>query len=170
MQGKSWDFIYRASRAGAAGPRSPRAGRFPVPPVLRVPRAIGRRVFLPAFVSRIVCTDCFEYQIKPLCSAVRSSPVRWGSRGGGAGPAEPACSGPPVPLVPAVTCRAVAGPPVPPSARPSAGLSAGSGRDRSMSTLKVYSTSVTGSREVSGGGGRSGPRRGRAGCPGAPLP
>ncbi|XP_065553660.1 SH3 domain-binding glutamic acid-rich-like protein 3 [Lathamus discolor] len=31
---------------------------------------------------------------------------------------------------------------------PSAGLSAGSGRDRSMSTLKVYSTSVTGSREI----------------------
>ncbi|XP_071432988.1 LOW QUALITY PROTEIN: SH3 domain-binding glutamic acid-rich-like protein 3 [Pithys albifrons albifrons] len=31
---------------------------------------------------------------------------------------------------------------------PSAGLSAGSGRDRTMSTLKVYSTSVTGSREI----------------------
>ncbi|KAM9267921.1 LOW QUALITY PROTEIN: SH3 domain-binding glutamic acid-rich-like protein 3 [Morus bassanus] len=31
---------------------------------------------------------------------------------------------------------------------PSAGLSVGSGRDRSMSTLKVYSTSVTGSREI----------------------
>lgn len=49
-------------------------------------------------------------------------------------------------------------PSVPPSRRaepslpPSAGLSAGSGRDRTMSTLKVYSTSVTGSREVSGGG------------------
>ncbi|XP_039941898.1 SH3 domain-binding glutamic acid-rich-like protein 3 [Hirundo rustica] len=31
---------------------------------------------------------------------------------------------------------------------PSAGQSAGSGRDRTMSTLKVYSTSVTGSREI----------------------
>ncbi|XP_050182454.1 LOW QUALITY PROTEIN: SH3 domain-binding glutamic acid-rich-like protein 3 [Myiozetetes cayanensis] len=42
-------------------------------------------------------------------------------------------------------------PPAPPSpsrASPSAGLSAGSGRDRTMSTLKVYSTSVTGSREI----------------------
>ncbi|KAM4758016.1 LOW QUALITY PROTEIN: SH3 domain-binding glutamic acid-rich-like protein 3 [Cyanocitta cristata] len=49
-------------------------------------------------------------------------------------------------------------PPIPPSLPPaeprraslppSAGLSAGSGRDRTMSTLKVYSTSVTGSREI----------------------
>ncbi|XP_058712164.1 LOW QUALITY PROTEIN: SH3 domain-binding glutamic acid-rich-like protein 3 [Poecile atricapillus] len=36
----------------------------------------------------------------------------------------------------------------PPSLPPPAGLSAGSGRDRTMSTLKVYSTSVTGSREI----------------------
>ncbi|KAM6116025.1 SH3 domain-binding glutamic acid-rich-like protein 3 [Phoenicopterus ruber ruber] len=41
-----------------------------------------------------------------------------------------------------------AAPSLPPSEPPSAGLSAGSGRDRSMSTLKVYSTSVTGSREI----------------------
>ncbi|KAM9256141.1 SH3 domain-binding glutamic acid-rich-like protein 3 [Cariama cristata] len=35
-----------------------------------------------------------------------------------------------------------------PPSLPPPGLSAGSGRDRSMSTLKVYSTSVTGSREI----------------------
>ncbi|KAM6399485.1 LOW QUALITY PROTEIN: SH3 domain-binding glutamic acid-rich-like protein 3 [Rhynochetos jubatus] len=40
------------------------------------------------------------------------------------------------------------GRPFPPSEPPSAGPSAGSGRDQSMSTLKVYSTSVTGSREI----------------------
>ncbi|XP_064491362.1 LOW QUALITY PROTEIN: SH3 domain-binding glutamic acid-rich-like protein 3 [Pseudopipra pipra] len=39
-------------------------------------------------------------------------------------------------------------PPSRPAEPPSAGLSAGSGRDRTMSTLKVYSTSVTGSREI----------------------
>lgn len=117
MQSKSWDFLYRAPRAGAAGPRSPRP-TLPVPPCRAVPGsprccaspgAIGRRVFLPAFVSPIVCTDCFEYQIKPLCSTIRICAVR----GPGAGVPEPACPGPPVPLVPAVTCRAVAGPPVP---------------------------------------------------------
>lgn len=54
------------------------------------------------------------------------------------------------------------GRPHPPSEPPSSGLSAGSGRDRSMSTLKVYSTSVTGSREVSGAWGR-------AGRPGGPF-
>ncbi|XP_069731561.1 SH3 domain-binding glutamic acid-rich-like protein 3 [Phaenicophaeus curvirostris] len=54
-----------------------------------------------------------------------------------------ACPEPPPPLAAAVTC--VRGPlPAPPSASPSAG----SGRQRSMSTLKVYSTSVTGSREI----------------------
>ncbi|XP_038016862.1 SH3 domain-binding glutamic acid-rich-like protein 3 [Motacilla alba alba] len=44
---------------------------------------------------------------------------------------------------------AAAPPSLHPSGPPSLGrASAGSGRDRTMSTLKVYSTSVTGSREI----------------------
>lgn len=148
----------------------PVQGGSPFPPVLRVPRAIGRRVFLPAFVSPIVCTDCFEYEIKPLCSTVRSSPVRWGSRVGGAGPAEPACSGPPVPLVPAVTCRAVAGPPGP-SLRTSLRRAERRERPRSQHEhpqgLQHLGDRIPGGERRRGG---SGPRRGRAGCPGAPLP
>lgn len=72
---------------------------------------------------------------------------------------------------------AAAPPSTAPCVPPSAGLSAASGRDRTMSTLKVYSTSVTGSREVSSGvsvpgGGclrsvqqQSLPRPPRARCP-----
>ncbi|XP_068891971.1 SH3 domain-binding glutamic acid-rich-like protein 3 [Aphelocoma coerulescens] len=57
--------------------------------------------------------------------------------GGAGAPAPPPSLRPSLPPSPAE-------PPLPPSA----GLSAGSGRDRTMSTLKVYSTSVTGSREI----------------------
>ncbi|XP_068773818.1 SH3 domain-binding glutamic acid-rich-like protein 3 [Struthio camelus] len=67
------------------------------------------------------------------------------------GPTDAACPGPPAPLVPAVTCRAAAGPPAPflPSLRASVRWAARRERPRSsMSTLKVYSTSVTGSREI----------------------
>ncbi|XP_068273962.1 SH3 domain-binding glutamic acid-rich-like protein 3 [Nyctibius grandis] len=75
------------------------------------------------------------------------SPVRGGV---GAGPRRRRMPGPAGPIGPRSHMPGGGGAArsLPPSAPPSARLSAGSGRDRSMSTLKVYSTSVTGSREI----------------------
>lgn len=136
--------------------------------MLRFPSSSRARVYLYERLSYpLVCTEYFEYKIKLLCSTrakqscmaarrgcdgsvlarLRAVPPAAAGRARAGG--SPACPRPPAPLVAAVTCRAVPPRSRPPSLPPP-GLCAGSGRGRSMSTLKVYSTSVTGSREVRG--------------------
>lgn len=185
--GKCW--ICTAPRAGAAGPRP---SLYPVACALRWCRVEHGLVYTSICLTHLFVPSIFVSKIKLLCSTrAKQSCVskatiwgggsarccaRWGASGrwrrlpgrAGAGP------GPQTPHArarrphwsPQSHAGRWRGRPHPPSEPPSSGLSAGSGRDRSMSTLKVYSTSVTGSREVSGawGGGGAG-----LGAPGVPL-
>lgn len=182
--GKCW--ICTAPRAGAAGPRpSP----YPIACVLRC-RVEHGRVYTSICLTHLFVPSIFVSKIKLLCStrakqSCVSKATIWGGaplgaalagerRGGGGGSRAGLVLGPQTPHArarrphwsPQSHAGRWRGRPHPPSEPPSSGLSAGSGRDRSMSTLKVYSTSVTGSREVSGawGGGGAG-----LGAPGVPL-
>ncbi|XP_063211711.1 SH3 domain-binding glutamic acid-rich-like protein 3 [Chroicocephalus ridibundus] len=113
------------------------------------PRVALRVAYLYQPLSHpFVCTECFEYKIKLLCSTPAKRLATGAGGGRGRAPPRPHARARRPHWSPQSHAGRRRGRPLPPSEPPSAGLSAGNGRDRSMSTLKVYSTSVTGSREI----------------------